>query len=714
MGKKLGKFIVLILVAGLIFAIFKFDLLNYLSLDKLKSYQDELNSYYTEKPLLTIVIFMSIYIAATALSLPGATILTLAGGAVFGLIYGSIVVSFASTIGATLAFLAARYILGDSIQEKYKDRLQAINKGIEKEGALYLFTIRLIPAIPFFVINLLMGITKMPVAKYYFISQIGMLPATLVYVNAGSEISKIDSLSGILSPALIFSFVLLGLFPIITKKILAGIKARKSYANFKKPKTFEYNIISIGAGSAGLVTSYIGAAVKAKVLLIEKHKMGGDCLNTGCVPSKAILRSAKVKYMADNAQKYGLNPMKADFDFKNIMKRIHNVIAKIEPHDSVERYTDLGVDCIQGEAKILSPWEVEVNGKTITTKNIVIATGASPIVPDFPGIDKIKYVTSENLWQITEQPKRLVVLGGGPIGCEMAQSFQRLGSQVILVDQSARIMPREDEDVSAVVQEKFINEGMQLHLKHEIKSFSVENQQQFLICQHNNMEVKIPFDLCLVALGRKANTKGFGLEALQLELTPNNTIAVNEKLQTTKYPNVYACGDVAGPFQFTHTASHQAWYCAVNALFGKFKSFNVDYKVIPWATFTDPEVGRVGISENDAKEKEIEYRVIKYGLDDLDRAIADSADYGFVKVITPKESDKILGAAIVGQSGGDLIAEFVLAMKYNLGLNKILGTIHLYPSNPEALKYAAGIWKKETAPVHLYPYLEKFHRFMRS
>ena len=708
-----NKIIIVGLVATLMSVFFIFDLGQYLTLDYLKSEKDNILLSYEKNKFGTIAIYMVVYVAVTALSLPGAVIMTLAGGAIFGVVTGTIIVSFASTIGATFAFLAARYVLRDSIQEKFGSKLKSFNEGIDKEGAFYLFTLRLIPAFPFFMVNLVMGITRIKVSQYFFVSQIGMLPGTIVFVNAGSQLASIDSLAGILSPGLLLSFILLGLFPLIAKKIIEITKSQKVLKNVKKPAAFDYNLVVIGAGSGGLVTSYIAAAVNAKVALIEKHKMGGDCLNTGCVPSKAIIRSAKMLSYAKRAREFGFKSTTIDFDFSDIMARVQNVIKKVEPHDSVERYTDLGVEVITGEAKIISPYEVEVNGKVLTTKNIVVSTGARPFVPDIPGLDEVSYHTSDTIWEMRDKPKRMVVLGGGPIGSELAQSFHRLGIEVTMVERGNRIMRREDEEISEMVATNFKTDGVRVLTSHEAVKFEVIDGIKRVTCKTGDNEITIEFDEVLVALGRKANVTGFGLESLDISLSKMGTIEANEYLQTN-YPNIYVVGDVTGPYQFTHVAAHQAWYASVNALFSPFKKFKVDYSVIPWATYTDPEVARVGLNELEAKERGIEYEVTEYGIDDLDRAITDSEDHGVVKILTVPGKDKILGVTIVGAHAGDLIAEYVLAMKHGLGLNKMLGTIHIYPTMAEANKYAAGVWKRNHKPEKLLEWVGKFHAWRRT
>jgi pyruvate/2-oxoglutarate dehydrogenase complex dihydrolipoamide dehydrogenase (E3) component/uncharacterized membrane protein YdjX (TVP38/TMEM64 family) len=698
-----SKLLVVIAIIAVVVAFFAFDLGRYLSLDYIKSQQAAISAAYQANPWQTAAIYFAIYVAVTALSLPGAAIMTLVGGALFGLVTGVVLVSFASTIGATLAFLVARFVLRDSFQARFGDKLKSFNDGVAKEGAFYLFTLRLVPAFPFFVINVVMGLTTMKAWTFFWVSQLGMLAGTIVYVNAGTQLAQLTSLKGILSPGIIGAFVLLGLFPIIAKKIIDGVKARKVFAPWidKKPTSFDRNVVVIGAGSAGLVTSYIAAAVKAKVSLVERHKMGGDCLNTGCVPSKALIRSAKLLNHISRAREFGIAKASADWDFAEVMERVSKVVDAIEPHDSVERYTGLGVDCIAGTARITSPWHVEItredgSKQTLTTKNIVIATGARPFVPPIPGLAEVNPLTSDNVWNIRKLPKRLVVLGGGPIGSELTQCFARFGAQVTQVEMAPRIMGREDPEVSAIVKKKFEDEGVTVLTNHKAKQVVVESGEKFLIVEHNGADKKIPFDEIFCAVGRVANLTGFGLE--ELGIPAKRVVETNEYLETI-YPNIFACGDVAGPFQFTHTASHMAWYCAVNALFGKFKKFKVDYSVVPWATFTDPEVARVGLNEMEAKEKGIAFDVHVYGIDDLDRAIADGEAHGFVKVITPKGSDKILGATIVGEHAGDLLVEFVAAMKHGFGLEGILATIHTYPTLGEANKFAAGVYKRSTATV---------------
>tara|TARA_R110000751_G_scaffold307898_2_gene434358 strand:+ start:139293 stop:141395 length:2103 start_codon:yes stop_codon:yes gene_type:complete len=699
----------------LIAAFFIFDIGQYLTLESLKAHQQDLADYIQSNWLQAFIVYFVIYVAATALSLPGAIILTLGSGALFGLGFGLLLASFASTIGATLAFLVSRFLLRDWVKATFSERIKAIDKGVEKDGPFYLLSLRLVPIFPFFVINLVMGVTSIKTVTYYLVSQVGMLIGTAVYVNAGTQLAEIEAVSDIASKELILSFVLLGIFPIIAKLILNFIKQKRVYKGWEKPKTFDRNMVVIGAGSAGLVTAYIAAAVKASVTLVEKHKMGGDCLNTGCVPSKSLLHASKLAHTHKVSANAGVNYHAPEVDFKTVMNQVHNVIKTIEPHDSIERYESLGVKVVTGSATIVSPWQVDIQTadgvQSLTTKNIVIATGASAFVPPIPGLQDIDYLTADNLWDLTEQPKRLVVLGGGPIGSELSQAFGRLGTQVTQVEMLPQLLAKEDPDAAQYLYDQLIEDGVDVRLNTTATAIEKTAEGKFIVLEKDGKQEKLPFDEILIAVGRMANLKGFGLEKLGIET--NRVVVTNEMLQT-KYPNILAAGDVAGPYQFTHTAAHQAWYAAVNALFRPFKTFKVDYRVIPWATFTDPEIATVGLNEQAAKEQNIAYEVTRYDIGGLDRALADDHARGFVKVLTPPGKDKILGATIVGAHAGELIAEFVLAMKYNLGMNKLLGTIHIYPTMAEASKYAAGNWKKAHTPEKLLAFVERFHTWRRN
>lgn len=713
---KYRKLALLLLLALLFGAWFAFDLGQYLSLAALKERQAALAAFRAEQPLAASAGYFGLYVLVTALSVPGAALLTLAGGAIFGLLWGTLIVSFASSLGATLAFLMARFLLRDWVLRHFGQRFAAIDEGVRKEGAFYLFTLRLVPAFPFFLVNLLLGLTSMKARSFYWVSQLGMLAGTVVYVNAGTQLARLDSLGGILSPGLVASFVLLGVFPLLARRLVASVRARQVYAGWSRPKRFERNLVVIGAGSAGLVSAYIAAALKAKVTLVEQHRLGGDCLNTGCVPSKALIRSAKFLSHISRAKEFGIRSARAEFDFADVMQRVQAVIRTIEPHDSVARYTALGVEVVQGSARIVSPWEVEITledgtRRRLSTRSIVIAAGARPFVPPLPGLDEVGYLTSDSVWRLRELPRRLLVLGGGPIGAELAQAFARFGAEVTQLEAGPRLLAREDPEVSELVARRFRAEGIRLLLDHRATRCLVDDGEKILLAEHAGQTVRIAFDVLLVAVGRAANLKGYGLE--ELGIPSGRTVDTNEFLQT-RYPNIYAAGDVAGPFQFTHTAAHQAWYAAVNALFDPFRKFRADYAVIPWATFVEPEVARVGLNEQDAREQGIAHEVTTYGLDELDRAIADGEAHGFIKVLTVPGKDRILGVTLVGEHAADLIAEYVLAMKHGIGLNRILATIHIYPTLAEANKYVAGNWKRAHAPERLLAGVARFHAWRRG
>jgi pyruvate/2-oxoglutarate dehydrogenase complex dihydrolipoamide dehydrogenase (E3) component/uncharacterized membrane protein YdjX (TVP38/TMEM64 family) len=713
----------IVMLLGLGVAVFLgLDLGRFLSLEALKGQQAGLAALYREQPFVVAAVFMAAYVAMAATSLPGAIPMTLAAGAIFGLPLGLLIASFASSLGALLAFLSARHVLGDWVRARLGARLADIDRGIARDGAFYLFTLRLVPLVPFFAVNLLMGLTRMKSWTFYWVSQLGMLLGTAVYVNAGTQLAAIDSARGIVSPGLLGAFALLGIFPLAARKIAAALQARKVYARWaaQRPRRFDRNLVVIGAGAGGLVAAYIAAAVKARVTLVESHKMGGDCLNYGCVPSKALIRTATLLRQMRHAADYGIAQAQATVDFAQVMERVARVVRAVEPHDSVARYTALGVDVVAGHARIVNPWTVQIartdgSTLTLTTRSIVIATGAAPFVPPLPGLDEVGCLTSDTLWGLRELPQRLVVLGGGPIGCELAQCFARLGSRVTLVEMAPRLLVREDADVAALAQAALQEDGVRVLTGH--KALRCEREgvgdggRKFLVAEADGGTLRIEFDQLLCAVGRMARLKGFGLEELGIPV--GRTVETNEYLETI-YPNILAAGDVVGPYQFTHTAAHQAWYAAVNALFGSFRRFKADYRVIPWATFIDPEVARVGLNELEAREKGIPYEVTRYGLDDLDRAIADSAAHGFIKVLTVPGKDRILGVTIVGAHAADLLAEYVLAMKHGLGLNKMLGTIHTYPTMAEANKYVAGEWKRNHQPLRLLQWVARYHAWRRG
>lgn len=708
----------LLLLLGLVAAAliaWQMGLGDTLTLESLKASQAGFQLLYAAQPAMVLVAFFALYVAVTGLSLPGAAILTLAAGALFGLVTGTILVSFASTLGATLAFLAARTLFRTPVEARFGDRLGALNSGLEKDGPFYLFTLRLVPIFPFFLINLLMGLSRIPTRTFAWVSQAGMLAGTIVYVNAGTELAKIDSLSGILSPGLLLSFAALGVFPWIARALVGWLQRCRVQSRWTRPKRYDRNLIVIGGGAAGLVTAYIAAAVKAKVTLIEAHAMGGDCLNTGCVPSKALLASAKRAAEFRTSDTLGIAPHAPEVDFPAVMARVRSVIATIEPHDSVDRYRTLGVDARLGHATLIDPWTVEIrdgNGtERLTTRAIALATGAKPVVPPIPGLADAPYLTSETLWdamaKLQAPPPRLTVLGGGPMGCELAQAFQRLGSQVTLVEGAPRLLCREEPEASAAVAQALAADGVELRLGQQAEA--VEAIDGGWALQAGG--TRIAHDALLVAVGRTARTEGFGLEALGIPA--GKVIETNEWLETF-HPNIYAVGDAAGPYQLTHAASHQAWHAAVNALFGTFRRFRVDCSAMPAATYTDPEVARVGLTAAQAAELGLSVDITSLPMARIDRALAEGATKGFVQLLTQTGNDRIVGATIVGPNAGELIAPVTLAMRHKTGLKKYMGTIHAYPTLAEGAKLTAGQWRRKTAPQGLLKWAERYHSWRRG
>ena len=706
-------------------------------LDAVKTRHSELVSWQQSAPWQARAAFFAVYLLAAVLAMPGISVLTLAGGAVFGLGWGILLVSFASSLGATLSFWLARYLLGDLLRARMGPRLLAVRSRLEREGALYLLSLRLIPLVPFGAINLLMGLTDMRSRTFYAVSQVGMLASTVVFVTAGQQLASIRSASDALSPALLGVLVGLGLLVALLPGLatigLERLRLRKLLAPWRsqQPRQFDTNLVVIGAGAGGLVSAYVAATVGAKVTLVEARAMGGDCLNYGCVPSKALIQSAKVAQQLRSADQFGVQAQPVALDWPALMARIASVIASIAPHDSVQRYTDVGVDVLQGHAHIVSPWVVEVtrpgqSAQRIRTRSIVIAAGAQPVVPDLPGLNDVGFATSDTLWAqlaaCSALPQRIVVLGGGPVGCELGQAFARLGARVTLVEAGSRLLEREDPDVSALVQAALERDGVQVRTAHTALRFRLGcgeaggtgEKNMVMRNTETGVETALPFDLLLVAVGRRARLSGYGLEALGLDV--ERTVPTNAYLQTV-FPTIYAAGDVAGPYQLTHAAAHQAWYATVNALFGSFKRFAVHYRHLPQATFVAPEVARVGVNEQEAQTQGVDYEVTRFDLADLDRALCDAGSAppaGFVKVLTAPGKDRILGATIVAPQASEMLAEYVFAMRHGLGLKAILGTVHPYPTYSEANKYVAGVWQRAHAPQRLLSWARTFHTWRRG
>jgi pyruvate/2-oxoglutarate dehydrogenase complex dihydrolipoamide dehydrogenase (E3) component/uncharacterized membrane protein YdjX (TVP38/TMEM64 family) len=718
--KALGRGLALaVLVAVALVLILNPELRQGFSLAQLQQQREAWSQAVSAAPLRHALGFVALYVALAALSFPGATVLTLAGGALFGFWSGLGLVIVGASLGALAAFAVARYLLREPLQARYAERLAPVNAGIARDGLAYLLTLRLVPVFPFWLINLLMALTPMRARDFFVVSLVGMLPATAVYVNAGTRLAQVGQLADVLSPALLGAFALLGLFPWLAKGLVAVLRRRRLYARWTRPRRFDRNLIVIGAGAGGLVTSYLAAALRARVTLVEAHRMGGDCLNTGCVPSKALIRAAKAAHEIRHAERFGLEAGPLRVDFAAVMERVAGVVRAIEPHDSAARYESLGVEVLAGRARLVSPWQVEVelndgSRRALSAPHLVIATGAQPVLPAIPGLAELGALTSDTVWSLREAPERLLLLGGGPIGCELAQAFARLGVAVTLIEMAPQLMGREDADVAALVRARLEGDGVRVLTGHQaLRAERDALGRKSLVLRAESGQFNVAGDVILCAVGRRARVEGFGLEELGLTLTPRGSLQVNAQLQT-RLPNVYAVGDVAAPYQFTHLAGHMAWTAAVNALFGRFKRFPLDLRALPWVTYTDPEVARVGLSEREAAEQGLAVEVTRYALAESDRAICEDATEGFVKLLTAPGRGRLLGVTVVGPHAGEMLAEFVLAMKQGLGLDALLATIHAYPTWADANKAAAGAWKRAHAPQRVLAWLERLHRWERG
>ena len=635
--------------------------------------------------------YAALYVAFAALSLPGAWTMSVAGGALFGPWIGVPLVSFSSTLGATVAMLLARTVFRDAVEARFPDFVARVNRGVARDGARYLFAARLTPLVPFFAVNLGVGLTRMRVSTFVLVTLVGALPIVILYVVAGQQFASIAAPQDILSARIVVALIALAAAPFAAKGLGAWRESRAALAAWPRPRRFDYNLIVVGAGSAGLVAAMIAAAARARVLLIEQGAMGGDCLNTGCVPSKALIRSAKLAHEGRRPEALGLTG-RLDPDFAAVMARVRAVVAKVAPHDSAERYRGLGAEVISARARLLDPWTVEVDGRRVTSRRIVVATGAEPILPPIPGLSDVAPLTSETLWALSERPARLLVVGGGAIGCELAQSFARLGSATTLIEGAPRLIAREDEEVREAMRALLAADGVAVIEGVAVAAFARGESE---CVAHLADGGRIAFDRVVVAVGRRPRTRGFGLE--ELGLLDGGRLVVDERLRT-RLPTIYAAGDVLGQLQFTHAAGQYGVLAASHALLGPLKPGKARLSAFPMAIYTDPEIARVGLNETEARERGVRYETTRYDLSELDRAIADGADRGFVKVLTRPGKDRILGVTIVGARAGEMLGEFTLAMRHGLGLGAILNTIHPYPGWNDAARAVAGQWRRAHAP----------------
>jgi pyruvate/2-oxoglutarate dehydrogenase complex dihydrolipoamide dehydrogenase (E3) component/uncharacterized membrane protein YdjX (TVP38/TMEM64 family) len=711
---KRKHFIVWVLISGVFAAYIWFDVATFLNLEYVKIRYQDLELFEAENPFLSASLFFFLYVSVAALSIPGVLLMTLLSGAVFGFFKGFFLTSFASATGATIAFFISRFLLQDWVRSRFSFHFTSFMKSAEKDIDFYLFSLRMIPFFPFFLVNLLMGLTKISWKRFFLISQFGMATSSAVYVNAGAGLAQVASLSDLLSLKLLLSFTLLGIFPLFSRWVVARYKNNRAYRGYSEPGSYDADLIVIGGGAGGLVTSIIAADAQAKVVLIEQDKQGGECLYTGCVPSKSIIRSSKIMSYLRRASEFGIVEVQGRIDFSSVMQRANEIIKKIEPHDSVERYQSLGVNCLKGTAIIKTPFLVQVGNRKITTRTIVVASGSRPRIPVIEGSSEIVYLTSETIWSIDQLPGCFLIIGGGAMGCEFAQAFQNFGSNVIQIESAERLLPKEDEEVSLVIQKRFIEIGIDVLVGHRLLKFKKDGNQKTAVVQRlsDGIILNIAFDQVLYATGRIPNVENFGLEELGVEISPRGGIKVNARLQTN-FRNIFAVGDVVGPLQHTNMASHQGFYAALNSVIGGPLQLAADHRVVPYATFTDPEIARVGLCELDAKMAGIAFDVSRYDLTKNDRLLTDGEALGFVNVITAANSDEILGVTIVGHHASEQIAEFVFAMTHRMGLKSLSKVNHIYPTVSESNRLLASSWRRQHIHKNIRTILAYFLKIRR-
>ena len=680
---------------------FYFDLSQYLTLESIKAHSGALHGKVQANPWWAAAVFCAVYAALTALSFPGTVVLTLLAGALFGLLEGTLLVSVASNVGALVAMLISRFMLRDWVQRRFGKQIAGINKGLAREGTFYLVSLRLIPLVPFVLLNPALGLTRINIWTFWWTTQLGMLPGHAIYVNAGEKLVGLRSLSGILSPSIIGTLVLLAVFPILATRLLTFYKARKVYRGWRKPKRFDCNLVVIGGGTGGLATARVAASLKARVSLVERERLGGLAMHDGGVPSKALC------HVANRSQ-----GQHSDEAFTEAMAQMRHLAEAARRDISVDQYRRLGVDVIQGEARISSPWTVDVGGRTLTTRAIVIATGSRPQIPSIPGLAAVEPMTSDTLWALSERPERLLILGSGADACEFAQAFQRLGCQVTLASEDERLLSQEDAEVSEMMAKVLTADGIEIWLGLKAQRVETTEGERRLICDDDEgNERSLPFDRVLLMLGQRADVEGLGLSKLRLECGDDGTLEADEYL-ATRYPNIYAVGSVAGPYGAPHVAEHQGWYAAVNALFGGLKRFVVSDRVTPRAIFTTPEIATVGLNEAEAHALKLEFETTRLDLSTHAGAVIAGAGQGYVKVITEHDTDRILGVTIVGDHASETIAGFVVAMKHKLGMNKLGKTVLVSPTQGEALRQVAEIWQRQHQSARMRAWAERFNRWM--
>lgn len=700
------------------------------------------------------VIFVGLYVVATVLFVPG-SLLTLGAGAVFGVALGSVCVSISATLGATAAFLVGRYLARDAIARKIEkhEKFATIDRAVADEGWKIVLLTRLSPVFPFTLLNYAFGLTRVKLSHYVLASWIGMIPGTVMYVYLGSLVNVgaghrqrttgewVLYGVGLLATVTVTVFVTRLARRALAKKIgstetvqsskeimsvpSAPVLVRPADAHNARlvsnvhPPDWQnpspapcYNLVVIGAGTAGLVTAAGAAGLGAKVALVEKSLLGGDCLNVGCVPSKAVIRSGRAVFDAKEAGPFGVRVGKpVEIDFSAVMERMRKLRADLSPHDSAQRFANLGVDVFLGEARFASPDTVEVAGQTLRFKRAVIATGARAVEPPILGLAEAGYLTNETVFNLTQRPARLAVIGGGPIGCELAQAFQRLGSQVSLLHKNAHLLDREDMEAAALVQKAFIREGVALHLNATITRVERSAGGKLVYYEAQGKEETLAVDEILAGAGRAPNIEGLNLEAAGVRYDRRKGVLVNDCLQTSN-PHIYGAGDVCLAWKFTHAADFSARIVIQNALFlGRKKASTL---TMPWCTYTDPEIAHVGLYERDARERGVEVDTYVREFKEVDRAVLDGEEDGFVKFHVKKGHDEILGATIVARHAGEMISEISVAMAARIGLGKLASVIHPYPTQAEALRQCGDAYNRTRLTPTVKKWMGRWLAWQRS
>ncbi len=663
------------------------------------------------------------YAVLTVAMIPGSA-LTIGSGLIFGFWKGFAVVTVGANLGALGAFLLARTLFRERAEALARGQktFRAVDSAIAREGFRIVLLLRLSPVFPFTVLNVLLGVTGISAASYVLANLIGMLPGTLMFVylgtlgeaaagtqSLGQTVLRIVGLAATVVVTVVITRIARralkaasldgGANPGVAPEaapVGAGAKtipgdaydqallaSVKPTAHVNPIPQDRYNLVVIGAGTAGLVTAAGGAGLGAKVALIEKHMFGGDCLNVGCVPSKGIIRAGRAAAAVREAGAFGIRLAgEPRIDFAATMERMRRLRAGIAPHDSVKRFSELGIDVYLGEGRFTGPDEIEVGGNKLRFQAAVIATGARATFPRIPGIEEVEPLTNENVFTLTELPRSLILLGAGAIGCEMAQTFRRLGSEVTIVIRGNRIMTREDPDAALIVQRKFEQEGIRVLTGSAIKRAEKRGGKKVIVIERDGSEESVEADQILIGMGRAPNVEGLGLSAAGIAYGTEG-VTVDANMRTTN-PRVFAAGDICSRLKFTHAADAQARIVLRNALFfGRARATDL---VIPWCTYTDPEIAHVGCYEKEARDRGLAVTTFTVPLEDVDRAILDGETEGFGRIHLKSGTDRILGATVVASHAGDMIGELTMAIQNGLGAGKLASVIHPYPTQGEVVR----------------------------